>query len=221
MKKFMFLMTAMMMLSASVFAVELQDSNSKVIGYFSKLKCGVGLSCALVGAKATATVAGIGLQSGAFTTYATFPQSTLTSGTSTQGVATTLFMAQVVLEFNSTLTGIAVTNGATVGTNKYIVALFNSAGVPVATSALAGVTTAGASGYQKVPFTAAYTAAGPAVYWIGVYINGTTDNFMTMPAVAAYQGLAGTITSQTFGTVVAVTPPTTFTAGAGPVAFTY
>ncbi len=145
----------------------------------------------------------------------------LTGGTSTTPSATTVYLTQIWVEANSSITGIKVNSAATVGTNKYIVALFDSTGTPVANSALAGVTTANANAYQTIAFTTPYAAVGPGVYWIALYVNGTTDRFFSLPAASEGGGKAGTVTAQTFGTVAAVTLPTTFTADVGPVAFTY
>lgn len=159
---------------------------------------------------------------GAMTTFIPFPVAATTGvGTSTAGVATSVFLTQLFIDQNATITGIAVNNAATVGTNKWIVAIFNAAGTPLANSALAGVTTSGASAWQKVNFTAPVNLVGPSVYYIGVYMNGATDNFFTIPAAGAFIGNAGTVAGQTFGTVAAVTPPATFTAGAGPIVYTY
>jgi hypothetical protein len=145
----------------------------------------------------------------------------LDEGTSTTPGATTVYLTQIHIPHKVTLTGVAVNNGATVGTDKYVVALFDSYGRVVAYSALAGVTTTGADAFQSVAFTATVTVRGPATYWIGLYVNGTTDRFRSIPAVGACAGLAGTVTGQTFGTVVNVALPTTFTADRGPVAFVY
>lgn len=153
--------------------------------------------------------------------WGTWRPSALTSGTSTQASSTTVYVAQITIEHNTTLTGIKVNNAATVGTNKYIVALFNSAGTALANSSLSGVTTSGADSYQTIPFTGTYAVVGPGVYWIAVYMNGTTDRFRTVPAVGEYAGLAGSVSGQTFGTVASLTLPTTFSADLGPVAFTY
>lgn len=146
--------------------------------------------------------------------------STLTSGTSTVPSATHVYVTQIFIPVNATLTGVYLNNGATVGTNKWIVALFNSAGAVVANSSLSGITTSGADGYQQLPFTGTY-AAKTGMYWIGIYMNGTTDRFRSAPAVGQYAGYTGDITGQTFGTVATITPPTSFTADVGPVAFTY
>lgn len=146
---------------------------------------------------------------------------TLTSGTSTTPSATTVYLTQIYIPFNSTLTGVYINNAGTAGTNKYIAALFNSAGSAVANSSLSGITTSGTSAYQQLPFTGTYAAVGPGLYWIGLYVNGTTDRFYSVPAVGQFAGYTGSLTGQTFGTIASITPPTTFTADVGPVAFTY
>lgn len=146
--------------------------------------------------------------------------STLTSGTSTTPSATHVYVSQIVVPFNSTLTGIYLNNGATVGTNKYVAILYNSAGAVVANSTLSGITTSGADGYQILAFTGTY-AAVTGTYWIGIQVNGTTDRFRSVPAVGQFAGYTGDITGQTFGTAATITPPTSFTADVGPVAFTY
>lgn len=157
--------------------------------------------------------------SGLKTRWATMEVPTLTTGTSTTPSATTVYIAQVVVAAACTLTGFQVSNGATVGTNKYVVALFDSAGAVLKNSALAGALSSGADAYQAVAFTATI-AVSPGVYWVGLYVDGTTDRFRTIPAAGAYT-IAGSATGQTFGTVAAITPPTTFTADKGPVGFLY
>lgn len=208
------------------FTVTASSGNTVAAGTLTSTGTLIATAAATVGTTlgvtgASTLTGGIVVAAGQRTNYLGWRPSTLTSGTSTQGSATVLYVSQIFLEANATLTGIKVNNGATVGTNKYIVALFNSAGTPVANSALAGTLSSGADGYQTVAFTGTYAAVGPGVYWIGLYIDGTTDRFRTVPAVGQYGGLAGSISAQTFGTVAAVTLPTTFSADLGPVAFTY
>lgn len=164
---------------------------------------------------------GIGSGSSLLTRFAAWFPSAVTDATSTTPSATTLYMTQVHVAHNFTITGVQVLNAATCGTNKWIVALFNSAGTVVANSATAGVLCSGASGFQSVAFTAPIAITGPETYWLGLYANGATDRFYAIPLAGAAVGLAGTVTGQTFGTVVNVTPPTTFTAGAGAVLATY
>lgn len=146
---------------------------------------------------------------------------TFAGNTSATPGNTTVYLTQVRIPYNVTLTGVNVTNAATCGTNKWIVALFNSAGVAVANSALAGTLCSGASGYQAIPFTGTYAAVGPGTYWIGLYADGATDRYYAIPAVGKIGGLAGSVGTQVFGTVATVALPTTFTADVGPAAFTY
>ncbi len=163
----------------------------------------------------------VNASSGQLTRFCNFKPGTLTAGTSTTPSATVLYLSQIHIPYKCTLTGIAVNNGATVGTDKYIVALFDADGQALANSATAGTTTASADDFQSIDFTATLDVNGPAVYWIGLYVNGTTDRFRSIPALGAYAGLAGSATGQTFGTVANATMPTTFTADKGPVAFVY
>lgn len=225
--KFTGLLLAALFASHTAFAgMAVLDQNSKLLGFAGKIKCASGATCSLINGDtmnvAVPGTVGQPLISGSNVTFTPFPVSATTGvGTSTAGVATSAFVIQVFVDNNATLTGIAVNNGATVGTNKYIVALFNASGQKLANSALAGTNTAGASAWQKIPFTSTLAVTGPAIYYAAVYMNGTTDNFFTVPAAGEYVGNAGTVTGQTFGTVVNITPPSSFTAGAGPIIHTY
>lgn len=225
--KFTGLLLAALFASHTAFAgMAVLDQNAKLLGFAGRVKCASGATCSLINGDtlnlAVPGTQGSPLVSGAIQNFMPYPVTATTGiGTSTQGVATSVFVVKLFIENNAIITGIAVNNGATVGTNKYIVALFNSSGQKLANSALAGVTTSGASAWQKVDLTAPLAVVGPGVYFVGVYMNGTTDNFFTIPAAGAYAGAASAITGQTFGAVVNITPPTTFTAGAGPVIYTY
>lgn len=190
-------------------AQELKDSLGNVV-----LRCAE-QAVQFVGTK------GVMVSSGQLVRSIGWPPPTLTSGTSTTPSATTVYLSQVYVRHNCTMTGIAINNGATVGTNKYIVALFTFQGVLLANSALAGTLTAGADVFQPIDFTGTYDAHGPRVYWLGLYVDGTTDRFRTVPSVGSFAGLAGSQTGQTFGTITTVTIPTTFTADKGPVGYIY
>jgi hypothetical protein len=146
-----------------------------------------------------------------------FVPATLTTGTSTAGVATTIFVNELVIPANIPITGIAILLGTVGGTNSIIVTLYDTNGNVLATSALAGTLAGTASTFQRIPFITQYLA-GPGRYFIGVQINGTTATISTQAAGNHY---AGTITAQTFGTPVAITPPSSFTAGTGPIAMSY
>lgn len=123
---------------------------------------------------------------------------------------------QIYLPASKYLTGLALLNGTTVGTNKWLYILRDAGGAVLANTAVAGTTTAGASTFQQIAFTAPYFAVGPAIYYGCLQANGTTDTYRAV-LTAANNGLnAGAITGQTFGTIVnPVTVPTTFTTADG------
>jgi len=142
-------------------------------------------------------------------------------GTNKSLVAGTAYIAEVFIPRNVTLTGVAILNGATVGTDKWIVGLYGSAGgSAVANSALAGTTSSGADAFQAIAFTGTYAAVGPARYWIVLQSNGTTDTIRTI-AASTFIDVFTTSVAGTFGTLPSLTPPTTFTADWGPVAYVY
>jgi hypothetical protein len=176
----------------------------------------------------TATITGAFSPSGGLaasattrTIFASWHPDVVTSATSATPSSTAVQMTQLWIPHNMTLTGVGVLNAATCGTNKWIVAIFDSSGNALANSATAGTLCSGASAYQKIAFTAPYVITGPRTLWIGVYADGATDRYYAVPTTGQADGLAGTVSAQTFGTVAAVTLPTTFTAGVGPVAYVY
>lgn len=123
----------------------------------------------------------------------------------------------------ATITGIQALIGTTGGTDKFIYELHDSAGVPVATTALAGVTVGTAGTWQQIPFTAT-VALSPGTYFIVVQSNGTTAtpavfNFPA-PVVQTTTLISGSVAG-TFGTSANFTPATTYTAGLAPVASLY
>lgn len=143
-------------------------------------------------------------------------------GTSTAGIATQTWYADIFIPVPGILlTGIGVLNAATVGTDKGLVSLYDSTGALLANSALAGVTTSGANAFQQYPFTATYTTIKPGRFFIGYTSNGTTDNFRTVATATWIDVLSAIGTGGTFGTIVALTPPTTFTAGQAPISYAY
>ncbi len=186
--------------------------------YVSKFK--VSTAGATTTAGSATITGGIVASAGQWVNYGR-PMNGLTDGTDVTPGATTVYMSQIFVRANATLTGIKLNNAATCATNKWIVALFDSSGAVVANSDLAGTTCSGTDALQTIAFTGTYAAVGPGVYWIGLYSNGAGAHFRALPAAAEGTGKAGSVTGQTFGTAASVTLPTTFTADKGPVAFTY
>lgn len=189
---------------------------------FESVQCSTGLTCAKNGNKLKISLSSSAAVAPAKSRFSSIWLPTVAAdGTSTTPGATTVYLTQIYIPYAVRLTGVAVLNAATVGTDKYIVALFNSSGAALANSALAGTTTSGASVYQAIAFTAVYDVTAPGTYWLALYVNGTTDRFYSIPTIGQAGGLAGSVTGQTFGTVATVTLPTTFTADKGPIAYTY
>lgn len=210
-----------LLLSFQAFAGFGAYSGTQNLGLFQYFTCSTGLTCSKVGAKLNVTAAPATAAASGYTNFHGFIASTLTGGTSTNGNSATVYLSQIFVPFTTTLTGIKVNNAGTVGTNKYIGILYNSLGVPVASSALAGILTASASTFQSLAFTSPYLATGPGIYWLGIQINGATDAFYTTPAVGEPFGKTGSVAGQVFGTLSNISLPTTFTAGSGVIGFTY
>lgn len=142
-----------------------------------------------------------------------------TSGTTT--VAGTTYCAEVNLTYNKLLTGIGVLAGTTVGTDKWISILYDSAGNLLTSSATAGTADGStASSYVLLPFTAKYFAVGPAQYFACVMSNGTTDN-IRMVVTGTQDALLTKSFTGVFGTLTSLTVPTTFTTAVGPYTLFY
>lgn len=146
------------------------------------------------------------------------PPPTTTTGTDTAAVNGTVWIGEIFVPANCTATGISYLLGSVGGTDKVVAALFSSAGAILANSALDSSVTAGTTAtFQRVPFTAPYAVTGPGKYYVGVQFNGTTAKLRTQ----AFGDHDATSASQTFNTLVAITPPATFTASKSPIAMTY
>lgn len=141
-------------------------------------------------------------------------------GTNTTLVAGTLYRSEIQVPHLATWTGIGALNGATVGTDNGLVALYDTNGVLVANSAVAGALVAGANAFQNRAFLAPVTLT-PGRYFIAYQSNGTTATLRTHAAANGGNQMTASSTG-TFGTIPAsFTPPTTFTADVGPIGWLY
>ena len=144
------------------------------------------------------------------------PAQVSTDGTDATPVVTEVYIAEVFVPANMTLTGVALMNGS-VASGNIKLGLANSAGAVVATSASTAMS--GTDAYQRVPFTSAYAAKGPATYYVLLFVDNTTARFNTHTFGnfgAAKQ------TGQVYATgFTTITPPTTFTTALGPIASLY
>lgn len=147
---------------------------------------------------------------------------TLTDGTDTAPVAGTRYWSSINIAAQATLTGLSFLVGSVGGTDKVIVELHDSFGQVVATSAVAGVTVAATGTIQQVPFLNKTSIIGPGLYYIVVQFNGTTARYRSLAAgTTASQVVSTGSSAGAFGTTAVIAPAQTFTAGVGPVAFTY
>lgn len=151
--------------------------------------------------------------------YAPQPGGTVYTSLNSSGttlVAGTFYCTEIQLPYSKLLTGLAVLNGTTVGTDNHLVALYDAGMNLLANSAIAGVLAATASNYQQISFTTPYYAVGPGQYFGCVQSNGTTATIRMLVTQVQDQYLT---TSKTgvFGTIPAtITAPTTFTTAVGP-----
>lgn len=140
-------------------------------------------------------------------------------GTNTTPVAGTIYWAELNIPREITLTGAAILNGDTVGTDKALLALYDTNGALVANTATAGTTTSGTDAFQPLAFTATVKVQ-PGRYFLACQFNGTTTRFRTIATLTNIDSLTASATG-TFGTLTALTVPTTITADKGPVGYVY
>lgn len=141
-------------------------------------------------------------------------------GTSAVHVAGTWYRAEIQVPHLAQWTGIQVLNGATVGTDNLMVALYDTNGVLITNSAVAGVLSAGANAFQSIAFLT-QPILTPGRYFVAVQCSGTTATTRRWAAANGGNQMTQSATGS-FGTVPAsFTPPTTFTADVGPIAALY
>lgn len=149
------------------------------------------------------------------------PAQVSTEGTNLSAVVTELYVAEVFVPCNMTITGASVLWGdATEGNAK--VCLFNSSGARVAISASTDISAYTADSYgSRIAFSSTYAAKGPASYYLGVICDSSSNRINTH--ILGNFG-AGKITGLVYATesgYASITVPTTFTTGLGPIATLY
>ena len=144
------------------------------------------------------------------------PARVSTDGTDQTPVITEVYIAQIYVPANCTVTGVSIFNGSAVSGNVKV-GLADSTGAVVATSA--STAQAGIDSYQRVPFTATYAAKGPATYYVLVFVDNTTAR---LNAHTFGDFRAAKQTGQVYATgFTTITPPTTFTTALGTIASLY
>lgn len=116
----------------------------------------------------------------------------------------------------NTWKGVGVLNGTTVGTSKYIVALWGSNGTLLANSAVAGTLSTGASVMQNLSFINPILLP-PGRYFAGVQMDVATDTLRHLLSANGSFAINGT-QAGTFGTIPNITTvSTTFTTAVSPI----
>ena len=128
----------------------------------------------------------------------------------------TFYEAELFIPVNTTITGLAILNGATISGNVSA-AIYDTAGNLLANTAV--VAQAGASAYQSIPLTTPLSVNGPARFFVVFTFSSATATFYAF--TAGFQK-SGTLAGQTIGTwTMLPSVPTAFTANVAPVAVTY
>ena len=142
-------------------------------------------------------------------------------GTNTTDVSGQLWVTDIFVPANRTVTGIGFLQGGTATTDNFLVAIYSGTGVLLGNSNTAGVVLSGANTFQQQALLSSITLPGPATYFIAIQGNGTASGaIQTVPAT--YPQLRTGSISGTFGTVPStITVPTTFTAAKAPVVYLY
>lgn len=147
-----------------------------------------------------------------------------TSGTDTTPAEKKLFVTSIFVPVNKTIKGIGYLVGSVGGTNKVVAGLFSATGEILAHSSetTEGATVGTAAEMQALDLTAEYKATGPAVYFIGITMNGNTARLRTIPKNTAGANIFSEEISITAKNVLAkITAPTAFTADKGPISWIY
>lgn len=124
--------------------------------------------------------------------------------------------SEIFVPYWNTWKGVGVLNGTTVGTSKYITALWGTNGTLLANSAVAGTTSTGASVMQNLAFVSPILLA-PGRYFIGLQMDVATDTVRHVLSANGSNVICGT-QAGTFGTVPNITTvSTTFTTAVAPI----
>jgi len=149
---------------------------------------------------------------------------TAESGTDTTPAEKKLFVTSLFLPVNKKIKGIGYLVGSVGGTNKVVAGLFSATGALLANSSetTEGATVGTAKEIQELNLTAEYSAVGPAVYFVGITMNGNTARLRSIPKnTAGSNVLSEEITLSEKNKLAKITPPTGFTADKGVVAWVY
>jgi len=141
-------------------------------------------------------------------------------GTNTTDVIQ-LWVTDIFIPYSFSCSTVGFLQGGTATTDNILVAIYDGGGKLVANSNLAGVVLSGANTFQEQALLAPIQLNGPSYYFVALQGNGTTAGAIQTIPTATFVGVrAGSVTAGSFGTIPStITPPTTFTAGKGPIVY--
>ena len=147
------------------------------------------------------------------------PTSLSSVGMNTADVNGQLWITDIFIPVIETITKIAFLSGNTAMTDNVLVAIYDSAGKLLTSSALTGVILSGTNTFQVQTLLSAVTLNGPGTYYVAIQGNGTAGGaFQTLRSPNICHRTA--VVAGTFGTVPAsITLPTTYTEYQGPVVY--
>jgi hypothetical protein len=140
----------------------------------------------------------------------------VTSGGGVTPVAGTWYVVGAYIGCNCSLTGIIAAADTGTGTDDWIAAVWGAAGgTALAHSSLAGTAAPAANAKAKFSFTSVTGVEAPGLFFYGIQSNGTTDKIFCFNN--NLEGFPAASFTGTFGTLLSLTPPTTYTTLTGPM----
>lgn len=131
------------------------------------------------------------------------------------------YCTEIDLPYSRLLVGLAPHIGTTGGTDKWVVALYDSGGNLLTSSAAAGVTVGSAYAYQATAFSSPFYAVGPAQYFGCFTTNGDTATGDLITTAKGDNILTQTKSGSSFVVPTSITVPTAFTTLYGPYLYVY
>ena len=146
-----------------------------------------------------------------------YPAIVSTSGTELTPTTTSVYVVEIFIPCNMTITGVNHFNGSAV-TGNITVAMYTSAGVAISGAVSAATAGSGTDAYQAIPFATPYAAVGPAKYLLGFQYSSSSarPNCHLIGTVFSLAQASATIGVTTISPV-----PTAFTATTAPMASLY
>lgn len=140
----------------------------------------------------------------------------LTNGTDTTPVAGTVYYATLPILASTRVTGAAVLNGTAVAGN-ITYALYDAGGNVIGSTA--STAQSGTAVFQSIAFSSKITL-DPGIYAISLSCSSTSARFRSIAAATNLPQYTGSATG-TYGTLAAITFPSSFTADVGPYMHLY